>query len=178
MSDARARAEAAREEYQKHYLDEYGSYVYADNLIAALTADRDAERNENEAVTKAVRELCDRFECDDLDELETYIEALDELDSYNGHLAWMDKHYPLDVPYFTESEDVGCQVMRLSRKVMDSEQAREQAEAEVERLKERLQCAATNLSAWHEYRMPASMVEVHKALYAEHWTARAEEGSE
>jgi hypothetical protein len=48
---------------------------------------------------------------------------LDELDSYNGHLAWMDKHYPLDVPYFSEGEDVGCQVMRLSRKVMEQQAA-------------------------------------------------------
>lgn len=46
---------------------------------------------------------------------------LDELDSYNGHLAWMDKHYPLGVSYFAESEDVGCQVMRLSRKVMEQD---------------------------------------------------------
>lgn len=48
-------------------------------------------------------------------------ELLDDLDSYNGHLAWMDKHYPLDVTYFAEGADIGCQVMRLSRKVMESE---------------------------------------------------------
>jgi len=37
MSDTRDRTEAARKEYEDHYLDESGSYVYADEYIIALT---------------------------------------------------------------------------------------------------------------------------------------------
>ena len=81
--------------------------------IAALEAERDAITRELGRKNDRNREWRQRAEQAEA--------ALDELDSYNGHLAWMDKHYPLDVPYFAEGEDVGCQVMRLSRKVMELE---------------------------------------------------------
>jgi hypothetical protein len=42
-----------------------------------------------------------------------------------------------DLPYFPESEDVGCQVMRLSRKVMEQGKALDEVRAEVAELRGR-----------------------------------------
>jgi hypothetical protein len=92
---------------------------YADARLRPLLLARDARIAELEAENKSTHIQVTRLS-ESRDKAEA---ALDELDSYNGHLAWMDKHYPLDVSYFAESEDVGCQVMRLSRKVMQAEAA-------------------------------------------------------
>jgi hypothetical protein len=95
---------------------------YADAAIAELQDKLDRAQEYARIEVKRKNEAVER-ECAAIERAEKAEAELGELDSYNGHLKWMDKHYPLDVSYFAEGEDVGCQVMRMSRKVMASEAA-------------------------------------------------------
>jgi hypothetical protein len=108
---------------------------YADAAIAELQDKLDRAQEYARIEVKRKNEAVER-EAAAIERAEKAEAELGELDSYNGHLKWMDKHYPLDVSYFAEGEDVGCQVMRMSRKVMASEAALAKCEQQVKYVKD------------------------------------------
>ena len=59
---------------------------------------------------------------------------LDELKSFDGIMRQIDEHYPLDIPYFHDSNDPGCVAMRAQRQCLLATQRAETAEARVAEL--------------------------------------------
>jgi hypothetical protein len=59
---------------------------------------------------------------------------LDEATGFDGIMRQIDTYYPLEVPYFHDSNDPGCVAMRAQRQCLLATERAEKAEAERDQL--------------------------------------------
>ncbi len=67
-------------------------------------------------------------------ELDEALAKLDEATGFDGIMRQIDTYYPLELPYFHDSNDPGCVAMRAQRQCLLATERAEKAEAERDQL--------------------------------------------